>query len=59
MHLFELLKKLAEILREKCQIDCLKNVLNRKEIDTLQAKRVQSKQLETANKSSGLSPKEL
>ena len=26
---FELLKKLAEILRAECQIDCLKNVITR------------------------------
>ena len=59
MHLFELLKKLAKILRAECHIDCLKNVITRKEIETLQAKRNQSKQLETANKSSGLSPKSI
>ena len=59
MHLFELLKKLAEILRAECHIDCLKNVITRKEIETLQAKRIQSEQLKTANKSSGLSPKRL
>ena len=41
-------------------MDCLKNVITRKEIDvTLHAKRVQSKQPKTANKSSGLSPKRL
>ena len=57
MHLFELLKKLAEILRAECHIECLKNVITRKEIETLQAKRIQSKQLKTANKSTGLSPK--
>ena len=59
MHLFELLKELAEILRADCHIDCLKNVITRKEIETLQAKRIQSKQLETENNSSGLSPKRL
>ena len=59
MHLFELLQKLAEILRAECHIDCLTNVITRKEIETLQAKRVQSRQLKTANKSSGLSPKRL
>ena len=59
MHLFELLKKIAEILRADCHIECLKNVITRKEIETLQAKRTQSKQLKTANKSSGLSPKRL
>ena len=59
MHLFELLKKLAEILRAECNIDCLKNVITRKEIETLQAKIIQSKQLKTANKGSGLSPKRL
>ena len=57
MYIFELLKKLAEILRAGCQIDCLKNVIMREEIDTLLAKSVQSKQPKTANKSSGLSPK--
>ena len=51
MHIFELLKKLAEIVRPECQIDT--------EIDTLQAKRVQSKQFKTANKSRGLSLKRL
>ena len=30
MHLFELVKKLAEILRAECHIDCLKNVIPRK-----------------------------
>ena len=59
MHIFELLEKLGEILRAECPIDCLKNVILRKEIDTLQAKRVQSKQFKNANKSSGLSPKRL
>ena len=59
MHPFELLKKIAEILRAECHIDCLKNVITRKEIQTLQPKRIQSKQLKTANKSSGLSPKRL
>ena len=59
MHFFELLKKLAEILRAECHIECLKNVITRKEIVTLQAKRIQSQQLKTANKSSGLSPKSL
>ena len=57
MHLFELVKKLAEILRAECHTDCLKNVISRKQIKTLQAKRIQSKQFKTANKSSGLSPK--
>ena len=55
MHFFELLKKLAVILRAECHIGCLKNVI--KEIELLQSKRVQSKQLKTANKISGLSPK--
>ena len=59
MHLFELLTKLAEILIAECHIDCLKNVIARKQIETLQAKRIQSKQLITANKSSGLSPTRL
>ena len=59
MHLFEPLKKLAEILRAEFHFDCLKNVITRKKIETLQAKRIQSKQLKTANKSSGLSPKRL
>ena len=59
MHLFELLKKGADILGAECHIDCLKNVITRKEIESLQAKRIQSKQLKTANKSSGLSPKRL
>ena len=59
IHLFKLLKNLAEILRAECHIDCLKNVITRKEIETLQAKRIQSKQIKTANKSSGLSPKRL
>ena len=59
MHLFELLKKLAEILRAEGHTDCLKDVITRKEIETLQARRIQSKQFKTANKSSGLSPKRL
>ena len=59
MHIFELLKKLTEILRAECQIDYLKNEITSKEIDTLQAERVQSKQLKTANKSSGQIPKRL
>ena len=59
MHLFELLKKIAEILRAECQINCRKNEFTRKEIDRLQTKGVQSKQLKIANKSSGLSPKRL
>ena len=50
MHLFELLKKLAEILRSECHIDCLKNVNTRKEIETSQAKRIQSKQLKLQTK---------
>ena len=58
-NVFELLKKLAGILRAECHIDCLKNVNTRKEIETLQAKRIQSTQLKTANKSSGPSPKSL
>ena len=40
MHLFDLLKKLDEIMRAECHIDCLKNVITINEIDTLQAKRV-------------------
>ena len=59
MHLFELLIKLAEILRAESQIDCLKNLITKKEIDTLRPKRVQSKQIKTAIKSSDLSPKRL
>ena len=59
MHLLELLKKLAEILRAESKIDCLKNLITKKEIDTLQPKRVQSKQIKTAIKSSDLSPKRL
>ena len=59
MHLFELLKTIAENLIAECQLDCLKNVITRKEIDTLPAKRVQSEQPKTANKSSGLSPKRI
>ena len=35
MHLFELLKKLAETLRAECHMECLKNVVTRKEIETL------------------------
>ena len=42
MHIFELLKKLIEILRAESQIDGRKKVITKKKIDTLQAKRVQS-----------------
>ena len=44
-HIFELLKKLADVLIAERQIDCLQNVITREKIDTLQAKGVQSKQL--------------
>ena len=40
MHLFELLKNVAEILRAECRIDCLENVITRK-------KMIQSKQKES------------
>ena len=46
-------------MRAECHIACLKNVITRKVIETLQAKRIQSKQLKTVNKISGLSPKRL
>ena len=59
MQFFELLKKFAEILRAECHFDCLKKVITKKEIETLHAKKIQPKQLETSNKSSGLSPKRL
>ena len=56
MHLNERQKKLAKILRAECQIDCLNNVITRKENDTPQAKRVHSKQPKTANKSKTYNP---
>ena len=59
MHIFGLLKTLTEILRAECEIDYLKSVITRKEIDKLQAKREQPKQLTAANKNGGLSPKRL
>ena len=59
MHIFELFKTLTENLRAECQIDYLKSVITRKEIDKLQAKREQPKQLKAANKNCGLSPKRL
>ena len=50
MHLFELLKKLAEVLRAECHIDCLKNVITRKEIETLQAKKSNQSNLKLQTK---------
>ena len=51
MHFFNLLKKLAEILRVECQIDCFKYLITRKEIDTLQAKNPNQSNLKLQTKS--------
>ena len=50
LHLFEPLKKLAEILRAECHIDCLKNLITRKEIKTLQAKKSNQSNLKLQTK---------
>ena len=56
MHILELLKKLAEILRAQCQIDCIKDEITRKQINTQQAKSSQLNQPKIL-KNSGLSSK--
>ena len=59
LHIFELFKKLTEILRSECQINSLKILIAKKEIESIESKRTSSPQLKSTNAVSGLSPKRL
>ena len=59
LHIFELFKKLTEILRSECEINSLKFLITEKEIESVELKRTQSRQLKSSNAVSGLSPKPL
>ena len=58
LHIFELFKKLTEILRSECEINSLK-FITKKEIESVELKRTSSRQLKSTNAVSGLSPKRL
>ena len=57
--IFELFKKLTEILRSECEINSLKFLITEKEIESVELKRTSSHQLKSTNAVSGLSPKRL
>ena len=57
LHIFELFKKLTEILRSECEINSLKFLLTKKEIQSVEFKISSSRQLKSTNAVSGLSPK--
>ena len=57
LHIFELLKKLTEILRSESEI--VKFLITNKEIESVESRRTSSRQLKSANAVSGLSPKRL
>ena len=59
LHIFELFKKLTEILRSECKINSLKFLITKKEIESVELKRTSFRQLKSANAVSGLSPKRL
>ena len=59
LHIFELFKKLTEILRSECEINSLKFLITKKEIESVELKRTSSRQLKSTNAVSGLSPKRL
>ena len=45
LHIFELFKKLTEILRSECEINSLKFLVTKKKIDSVELKRTSSRQL--------------
>ena len=59
LHIFELFKKLTEILRSECEINSLKFLITKKEIESVEIKKTSSRQLKSTNAVSGLSPKRL
>ena len=59
LHIYELFKKLTEILRSECEINSLKLLITKKEIESVELKRTSSRQLKSTNAVSGLSPKRL
>ena len=59
LQIFELFKKLTEILRSECEIISLKFLITEKEIASVELKRTSSRQLKSTNAVSGLSPKRL
>ena len=56
LHIFDLFKKLTQILRSECEINSL---IKKKEIESVELKRTSSRQLKSTNAVSGLSPKRL
>ena len=58
-HIFELFKKLTEVTRSECEINSLKFIMTKKEIESVELKRTSSYQLKSTNAVSGLSPKRL
>ena len=59
LHIFELFKKLKEILRSECEINSLKFLITKKEIESVEINRTSSRQSKSTNAVSGLSPKRL
>ena len=59
LHIFELFKKLTEILRSECEINSLKFLITKKEIESVELKRTSSRQLKSTNAVSGVNPKRL
>ena len=59
LHIFELFKKLTEILRSECKINSLNFLITKKEIESVEMKRTSSRQLKSTNAVSGRSPKRL
>ena len=59
LHIFEMSKKLTEILRLECERNSLTFFLTKKEIESVVSKRTSSRQLKSSNAVSGLSPKRL
>ena len=59
LHIFELFKKLIEILRSECEINRLKYLITKKEMESVEFKITSSRQLKNTNAVSGLSPKRL
>ena len=59
LHIFELFKKLTEILRLECETNSLKFFITEKEIESVELKRTSFRQLKSTNAVSGLSSKRL
>ena len=59
LHIFELFKRLTQILRSECEINSLNFLITKKEIESVELKITSARQLKSSNAVSRLSPKRL